>query len=183
MTAHPRRHTARTAIIAVTMVLCAAAAFAQSARPPIPGATGVIVPEGAGDGATDAIIEGTRQVLGALGSLGGRNEPATGDPLKALELGATVVVRYNASTAAPSDGSESQAPLVTEGRVIELDRRGGVVVVRLADRTTERLRLAPSRERDPAASGGTAKDEGETISLSYVDAKGDRVVILFRKAS
>jgi hypothetical protein len=144
----------------------------------------VIVPEGAGDGATDAIIEGTRHVLGALGSLGGKNEPTTGDPLKALELGATVVVRYNASAAAPSEGTESQAPLVTEGRVIELDRRSGVVVVRLADRTTERLRLAPSRERDSAAAnGGTSKEEGETISLSYVDAKGDRVVILFRKAS
>ena len=87
--------------------------------------------------------------------------------------------------AAPSAAPEGQPPLVTEGRVIELDRRSGVVVVRLADRTTERLRLAESKDRSstPSADTTTTKEAGETISLSYVDANGDRVVILFRKAS
>jgi hypothetical protein len=173
------------AITAGTAVLFAVVLFAvgivAQGRPPIPGATGVIVPEGAGDGATDAIIEGTRHILGALGSIGGKNESTT-DPLKALALGATVVVRYNASVAAGSEVTEGQPPLVTEGRVIELDRRTGVVVVRLADRTTERLRVVDSKERSSAPSGGTTKEASETISLSYVDANGDRVVILFRKA-
>jgi len=180
------------AITAGTVVLFAAVVVAQG-RPPVPGATGVIVPEGGGDGATDAIIEGTRHILGALGSIGGKNEPTT-DPLKALALGATVVVRYNANVAAPSQATEGQAaapsqstegqaPLVTEGRVIELDRRTGVVVVRLADRKTERLRLAESKERSAAAAGDTTKEPGDLISLSYVDANGDRVVILFKKAS
>ena len=170
------------AVTAGTVVLFAAAVFAQATRPPIPGATGVIVPEGGGNGATDAIIEGTRHILGALRSIGGKNEP-TSDPLKALELGATVVVRYNANVAAPSQATEGQAPLVTEGRVIELDRRSGVVVVRLADRKTERLRLAESKERSAAAAGDTTKEPRDLISLSYVDANGDRVVILFKKAS
>jgi len=180
------------AVTAGTVVLFAAAVFAQATRPPIPGATGVIVPEGGGNGATDAIIEGTRHILGALGSIGGKNEP-TSDPLKALELGATVVVRYNANVAAASEATEgqvaassqateSQPPLVTEGRVIELDRKSGVVVVRLADRTTERLRVE-SKERSSTPSADTTKEAGETISLSYVDAHGDRVVILFRKTS
>ena len=175
------------AITAGTVVLFAVVMVAQG-RPPIPGATGVIVPEGGGDGATDAIIEGTRHVLGALGSIGGKNESTT-DPLKALTLGATVAVRYNANVAAASEVTERQPPLVTEGRVIELDRKSGVVVVRLADRTTERLRVVDSKERSSAQSGDTTKSEdttkeaGGTISLSYVDANGDRVVILFRKAS
>jgi len=167
------------AITAGTVVLFAVVAVAQG-RPPIPGATGVIVPEGGGNGAT-AIIEGTRHILGALGSIGGKNEPTT-DPLKALALGATVVVRYNANVAAASEATEGQPPLVTEGRVIELDRKTGVVVVRLADRTTERLRVE-SKERSSTPSADTTKEAGETISLSYVDANGDRVVILFRKAS
>ena len=173
------------AITAGTVVLFAVVLFAvvtaAQGRPPIPGATGVIVPEGGGNGATDAIIEGTRHILGALGSIGGKNEPTT-DPLKALALGATVVVRYNANVAAASEAPEGQPPLVTEGRVIELDRKTGVVVVRLADRTTERLRVE-SKERSSTPSADTTKEAGETISLSYVDANGDRVVILFRKAS
>jgi len=199
--ANSRRRTAGVAITGVAVVLCAAASFAQATRPPIPGATGVIRPEGSGDGATDAIeavaektAEGTRNLLKAMG-LAGKDDGFRVETLKALELGQTVVVRYATNLPAGHEATQSTqatqsaqtAPAgsvtITEGRVIELDRKKGTVVVRLPDKTTERLRLVESRERESIQAGDATKDAAGMVSLSYVDAKGERIVILFRKSS
>ena len=197
----PRRRRAGVALIGIAVLLCAAAADAQATRPVIPGATGVIRPEGSGDGATDAVeavaektAEGTRNLLKAMG-LAGKDDGFRVESLKSLELGQTVVVRYATNIPAGNEATQStqaaqsaqSAPTgtvtITEGRLIELDRKKGTVVVRLADKTTERLRIVESREREAIEAGDAAKDAAGMVSLSYVDAKGERVVILFRKSS
>ena len=195
----PRRRKAGVALIGVVAVLlCAAAADAQATRPVIPGATGVIRPEGSGDGATDAVeavaektAEGTRNLLKAMG-LAGKDDGFRVESLKSLELGQTVVVRYATNIPAGHEATQAaqstqSAPTgtvtITEGRLIELDRKKGTVVVRLADKTTERLRIVEGREREAIEAGDATKDAAGMVSLSYVDAKGERIVILFRKSS
>src|SRR5262245_57353344 len=88
----------RVAVIATGQALLfTTALLAQSSSPPpIPGSTGASVPDGKGDGATDAIgaatgkvIEGTKKILRP----GGKEEKQETDPLKALELGTKVVIR------------------------------------------------------------------------------------------
>ena len=191
----PRRRKAGVALTGVAVLLCAAAAGAQATRPPIPGATGVIRPPGGGDGATDAIeavavktTEGTRNLLKAMG-LAGKDDTFRVESLKSLELGQTVVVRYATPPSAGSEATgstsstQSGTTTITEGRVIELDRKKGTVVVRVADKTTERLRIVEGRERESIQSGDATKDAAGMVSLSYLDAKGERIVILFRKSS
>ena len=191
----PRRRRAGVALTAVAVLLSVAAAGAQATRPPIPGATGVIRPPGGGDGATDAIeavaektAEGTRNLIKAMG-LAGNDDTFRVESLKSLELGQNVAVRYATNPSAAQAGTPStsspraETVTLTEGRVIELDRKKGTVVVRLADKTTERLRIVESQEREPVQGGDATKDAAGMVSLSYVDAKGERIVILFRRSS
>ena len=191
----PRRRKAGVALTGVAVLLCAAAADAQATRPVIPGATGVLRPEKSGDGATDAIeavaektAEGTRNLIKAMG-LAGNDDSFRVESLKSVELCQTVVVRYATNPsggpgATPSTSSTQPGnTTITEGRVIELDRNKGTVVVRLADKTTERLRIVEGKEREAVQSGDAPQDAAGMVSLSYLDAKGDRIVILFRKSS
>jgi hypothetical protein len=176
MNAPRQRLRARLAAILGTAVLFATAASAQT-RPPIPGVTAAEVPEG---GATEAIgaagrkvVEGTRGLLRAIG-LGGDDQATIADPFESLKLGAAVAVRSGATARAAQDPAAG-----TEGKVIELDRRSGVIVVRLADKTTQTLRLLTQRD----TSAGAPQETGEVVSVSWIDASGDRIDALFRKTS
>jgi hypothetical protein len=172
--------------MATALVLLTAVPLSAQDGPTIPGVTGA--KEAPGGGGSDAVwagvekaAEGTRKLLGAIGIGKGDREAAV-DPLKTLESGATVVVRYYTKVADIRDLSQSEAQNTTEGRVIELDRKTGVIVVRLADKTTERLRVV-ERKDDPAADGSATSDATGIVGISYVDPNGDRVLIPFRKVS
>jgi hypothetical protein len=184
MTAHTRDRSRQMAIAAALVLLTSAPLFAQDG-PPIPGVTGA--KEAPGGGGSDAVwagvekaAEGTRKLLGAIG-IGKNDSEARADLLKSLEAGATVTVRYYAKGADLRDLSQTEPQKTTEGRVIELDRKTGVIVVRLADRTTERLRIA--ERKAGAADVSATQDSSEVVVISYVDGSGDRVMIPFRKAS
>lgn len=186
MTAHTRARSRHMAMAAVLVLLTAAPLLAQNG-PTIPGVTGA--KEAPGGGGSDAVwagvekaAEGTRKLLGAIGV--GRNDSETrADLLKTLENGATVVVRYYAKGADLHDLGQTEPQKTTEGRVIELDRKAGVIVVRLADRTTERLRIADRPAANRAGDASATQDSSETVIVSYVDTGGDRVLIPFRKIS
>ena len=186
MTAHTRARSRHMAIAAALVLLTAAPLLAQTG-PTIPGVTGA--KEAPGGGGSDAVwagvekaAEGTRKLLGAIG-IGKSDSETTADLLRTLENGATVVVRYYAKGADLSDLSRSEAQKTTEGRVIELDRRTGVIVVRLADRTTERLKIAERKAGARTADASVSQDASEIVVVSYVDTAGDRVLIPFRKVS
>ena len=186
MTAHTRVRR-RHMVSAAMLVLLSAAPLLAQTGPPVPGVTGA--KEAPGGGGSDAVwagvekaAEGTRKLLAAIG-VGRNDSEARADLLKTLELGATVVVRYYAKGADLHDLSRTEAQKTTEGRVIELDRRAGVIVVRLADRTTERLRITDRPAGNPSAEASATQDSSETVIVSYVDTGGDRVLIPFRKVS
>ena len=188
MTAHTQARSRHMAIAAVLVLLTATPLLAQTGqKPTIPGVTGA--KEAPGGGGSDAVwagvekaAEGTRKLLGAIG-IGKGDSETTADLLKTLENGATVIVRYYAKGADLRDLSQSEAAKTTEGRVIELDRRTGVIVVRLADRTTERLRIAERKAGNGTAGAAPTQDSSEIVVVSYVDTNGDRVMIPFRKVS
>jgi hypothetical protein len=173
--------------LAALLVLLTAGPLLAQTGPTIPGVTGA--KEAPGGGGTEAVwagvekaAEGTRKLLGAIG-IGKNDSEARADLLKTLEPGATVVVRYYATGADLHDLSQTEPLKTTEGRVIELDRKAGVIVVRLADRTTERLRIADRTAGNRAAEASATQDSSETVIVSYVDTGGDRVLIPFRKVS
>jgi hypothetical protein len=176
MTAPRQRLRTRLSAIFGTVVLSMTTGAAQT-RPPIPGVTAAEAPN---DGATEAIgaagrkvVEGTRGLLRAFG-LGGDGDTTNADPFESLKLGAAVAVRSGADARAAQDPAAG-----TEGKVIELDRRSGVIVIRLADKTTQSLRLLTQRD----ANAGAPPESGEIVSVSWIDASGDRIAALFRKTS
>jgi hypothetical protein len=187
MTAPVLRRIRLAAIAAGHLALFSTVALAQSSSPPpIPGSTGSIVPDGKGDGATDAIGAATGKVIdGARHVLHPGSKDESGketDPLSLLALGTKVVVRQgDATRALPQEDPARADAKTTEGTVIELDRRTRVIVLRLADRTTERLRLdessAPAKNPDAAAT----KDTEEKVTLSYTDTNGGKARHVFKK--
>ena len=58
-----------------------------------------------------------------------------------------------------------------------------MIVVRLTDRTTEKLRLDEPAGRDLDRDAAATPTTNGTVSLSYVDANGDKIVLSFRKVS
>ncbi len=132
----------------------------------------MIVPEGGGDGATDAIGAGTRHVIDAVkGVVGGKGEKekrSEVDAFAALKLGTKVGLRY----------SETKD---TEGTVIELDRQTGVIVVRLADKTTDRLQLEERARRKADGKTPAPSEAIETVAVSYPDANGEKLSQNYRR--
>jgi hypothetical protein len=188
MTPLTRRRLGRVAITVGSVVLFAAALSAQSS-PPIPGVTGVLEPEGTKNGAIDAVaavagktVEGTRRLLRAMG-IGGDNGENTNDPLAALQLGATVIVQDGFPVAAVPARTQGDAQTAAEARVIDINRRTGVIVIRLSDRTTETLQLTGRTGGNVDLDAGASQEAGGTVSVSYVDGNGQRVVLSFRKTS
>ena len=188
MSTHTRHRLARV-LVAAGCLLCFASAARAQQGPPIPGATGVVTPEGGGNGATEAIgaaagkaVEGTQKLLRGVG-IGKDEKHKDVDPLEALPLGTKVVVRDVGTGAANAVHGNEVDQKASEGTVIEIDRRTRIIVVRLADRTTERLRLDEPAGRDPNRDVHATPTASGTVSLSYVDASGDKVVLSFRKVS
>jgi hypothetical protein len=128
------------------------------------------------------VAEGTRRLLRLVGVDGKDGNSTSGDPLKTLTPGMTVVLRSGDAAATASASAPSDAPTTTEARVLEVDRRRGIVLLRLADKTTSRLQLPDAKNGggEPVG-GGDDATAGEAVSVSYIDGKGDRVQIAFRR--
>ena len=186
MTAHMRRRFGRAAITAVSLVLLAAAPLAQG-KPPIPGATGVVEPEGSKTGGTAAVAavaagtaEGARRLLRAIGIGGGGEKDLSADAFASLQPGTMVAVREESRVGA---STQEDTQTTSEARVLEVNRRTGVILIRLPDRTTARLQLVGRGARDREARSDAGQDAGGVVSLSYVDDNGERVMLSFRKVS
>jgi hypothetical protein len=180
------RRVGRPLITACAAVLFSTSLLAQTAPPPIPGATGVVKPEKGGDGATTAIGEAAGKVVGALKSVTGNGDKRNAlDTLDALQPGMKVVIRDPAAARIDSANgrTSTSTPEVTEteATTIDIDRRTSVIVVRLADRTTERLRLVKRAKAASDRDGKATESSAGTVDVSYVDANGNRVLQLFDK--
>jgi hypothetical protein len=163
------------------MLLLTTTLLAQSA-PPIPGATGVTKPENNPDGATPAIGAATGKVVKAVkGALGRNGKDSDVDPLKALALGTKVAMRP--SEAALRATGTTRDDKTTEGTVIDINHNTDVIVVRLSDRTTEKLQLDERPWDDPKKSAPSSEAASDKVILSYVDTSGTKAEHVFRKVS
>jgi hypothetical protein len=163
------------------LLLLVTTLVAQSA-PPIPGATGVTKPENNPDGATPAIGAATGKVVKAVKGALGKNGKATDvDPLKSMALGTKVAMRPG-DAALRATGTARDEDKTTEGTVIDINHSTSVIVVRLTDRTTAKLRLDERPADDAGKDASTAKASDRVI-VSYVDTSGAKAEHVFRKAS
>jgi hypothetical protein len=186
MTAHQRHRLGRATITAGCVVLLAAAPLAQG-KPPVPGVTGVVEPEGSKNGGTEAVAavaartaQGARRLLRALGIGGDGEKDASADALASLQPGTMVAIREEprAADRLPQDDAQT----TTEVRVLEINRRTGVILVRLPDKTTATLQLVDRAGGDAAVESG-APDASGILTVSFVDDNGQRVLLSFRKVS
>jgi hypothetical protein len=77
---------------------------------------------------------------------------------------------------------QDDAQTTTEVRVLEINRRTGVILVRLPDKTTATLQLVDRAGGDAAVESG-APDASGILTVSYLDDKGQRVLLSFRRVS
>ena len=135
------RRTLRAAGLALLTLLCGALSVTRAAAqppPPIQGVTGTIATEGTINdehAAGHKVAEGAAHAVDAVKrtfSRGGKG--ASQNPLDALIEGSRVVVR----DAAASEGGPTAT---TEGVVVDVNRSRRQITVRLADKTTQVLRV------------------------------------------
>ena len=185
MTAPLRQHLGRAAITAGSVLLLSAAPLAQG-KPPVPGVTGVVEPEGSKNGGTEAVAavaaktaQGARRLLRAIG-IGGDEKDTSTDALASLQPGTMVAIREEPRAAGGLPQDDAQT--ATEVRVLEINRRTGVILVRLPDKTTATLQLVNRAARDAAIDSG-APDADGIVTVSYLDDTGQRVLLSFRRVS
>jgi hypothetical protein len=185
MTAHQRHRLGRATITAGCVLLLAAAPLAQG-KPPVPGVTGVVEPEGSKNGGTEAVAavaaktaQGARRLLRAIG-IGGDEKDTSTDALASLQPGTMVAIREEPRAAGGLP--EDDAQTATEVRVLEVNRRTGVILVRLPDKTTATLQLVDRAARDAAVESG-APDASRILTVSFVDDNDQRVLLSFRRVS
>ena len=185
MTAQLRQRPGRAAITAGCVLLLSAAPLAQG-KPPVPGVTGVVEPEGSKNGGTEAVAavaaktaQGARRLLRAIG-IGGDEKDTSTDALASLQPGTMVAIREEPRAAGGLPQDDGQT--TTEVRVLEINRRTGVILVRLPDKTTARLQLVDRGARGSAAESA-APDAGGILTVSFVDDNGQRVLLSVRRVS
>jgi hypothetical protein len=166
----------------VPLLLLVTTLLAQSA-PPIPGATGVTKPENNPDGATPAIGAATGKVVKAVKGALGKNGKATDvDPLNAMALGTKVAIRPGDAALRATTTTRGEDK-TTEGTVIDINHSTDVIVVRLTDRTTQKLRLDERPSGDAKKDASTSEAGAEKVVVSYVDTTGTKAEHVFRKVS
>ena len=158
--------------VALLTVLCAVPlsmtrVMAQQ-PPPVQGVTGTIATEGTIDGerkAGSAIAAGAKKVADKVKSaLPGGGKGTNQNPLDGFSEGRQVVVRDSVAT------GDEEPKAITEGVVIDVDKRRQQITVRLADRKTQTLHLtAPGGETD--------------VVVSYTDDAGVKVAHDFKRVS
>lgn len=146
------------------LTLVSAPAAAQT-PPPIHGVNGTMATDATIRGereAGHAIAEGVGRVVEGAKKIipGGKRSPQ--DPLEGLIEGNRVVLR----DAAKGDNETTS----TEGVVIDVNRRRNQITIRLGDKKTETLRVAPP-------------DAAADVIVSFTDATGAKVAREFTRVS
>jgi hypothetical protein len=168
---------------------------AEQTPPPINGVTGTIALEGTVEQTSDAgktvivkTVDGIRHLFGVTEKTAVHGSAAAGDDtLSGLETGSRVVVHYNGKagqqTALEVDRLGAKGLKTMEGVVSRVDRVGREMTIRLADGSTQTLRLTVrtatdvGRDVDSSAAGATR------VVVYYADESGHQVAHYFRKIS
>jgi hypothetical protein len=164
---------------------------AEQQPPPIQGVTGTIALEGTVDQTSDAgktvivkTVDGIRHLFHVTEKtvVHGTATPDA-DALHGLEAGSRIVVHYAAKagrqTALEVDRVDTRGLKTLEGVVTRVDRAGRQLSIRLADGTTQTLRLTDRAATDV----GHDVDSAASVVVYYADEAGRQVAHYFKRVS
>ncbi len=162
-------------------------------RPPIAGVNGTIALEGTVDQeykAANAVMVKTMDGVRHLFHLTGKtvvhgSESAGGEDLRGLHDGTAVVVHYatdaGKQTALEVDRLDDQGLKTIEGMVTRVDRAGRKISIRLADGSTQTLRLTERAAIDAGNDVDRAAVDATRVVVYYADEAGQRVAHYFKR--
>jgi hypothetical protein len=115
------------------------------------------------------------------------SESAGAEALRGLEAGSTVVVHYAADagkeTALEVDRLDDKGLKAIDGVVTRVDRAGRKIAIRLADGSTQTLRLTDRAATDVGKDVDRAATDTTRVVVYYVDESGQRVAHYFKRVS
>jgi hypothetical protein len=179
---------------------CGAALLAMSAvraeqqPPPINGVTGTIATEGTVDQTSEAgktiivkTVDGIRHLFRLTEKTAVHGGAAGADTLDGLEAGSRIVVHYTSKagqqTALEVDRLDAKGLKAIEGVVTRVDRVGQVMSIRLADGSTQTLRLTDRAATDVGRDVDSAAAEAARVVVYYADDAGQQVAHYFKRIS
>jgi hypothetical protein len=177
-------------------VLLAVPALHAGQEPaPIPGITGTVALEGTVDQTYKAAntvivktVDGVRHLFHLTGKTAVHGtESAAAEAFRGLEAGTAVVVHYTADapedTALEVDRLDDRGLKSMQGVVTRVDRAGETISIRLADGSTETLRLTDRAAIDAGKEVDRAAANTTRVVVYYADEAGQRVAHYFKRIS
>ena len=182
-------------VVGIAAVVGAAHTRAAQQQPPIQGVTGTIATEGTiqeTDEAAHKILVKTADGIERLFHLGARSAVHGGDAagdetMRALKKGTRVVVHYTADgenlTAEEVDRLGDEGLKQIEGKVTAVNRGARTISIRLANGTTQTLRLSDRAASDVGKDVDRASDGTVPVIVYYKNEAGQQVVHYFKRVS
>ena len=171
------------------------AVHAEQQPPPISGVTGTIALEGTVDQTSEAgktiivkTVDGIRHLFHVTEETTVHGSAAAGaDSLSGLETGSRIVVHYTAKAgrqaALEVDRLDAKGLKTIEGVVTRVDRVGREMTIRLADGSTQTLRLTDRAATDVGRDVDSAAANATRVVVYYADDAGHMVAHYFRRVS
>jgi hypothetical protein len=176
-------------------LLALPALHAAQQPPPVNGVTGTIALEGTVDQTSEAgktvivkTVDGIRHLFRLTETTAVHGSAAAGaDTLGGIETGSRVVVHYTAKagqeTALEVDRVGAKGLKTVEGVVSHVDRAGREMSIRLADGSTQTLRLTDRAAADVGRDVDSAVAHTTKVVVYYADESGHQVAHYFKRIS
>lgn len=175
--------------------LAVPAVRAEQQPPPINGVTGTVALEGTVDQTSEAgkavivkTVDGIRHLFHVTDKTTVHGSAAAdADTLRGLETGSRIVVHYTAKagqqTALEVDRLDANGLKTMEGVVTRVDRAGRQMSIRLADGSTQTLRLTDRAATDVGRDIDSAAADATRVVVYYGDEAGEQVAHYFKRIS
>jgi hypothetical protein len=182
-------------LICGAALLASPAAHAEQQPPPINGVTGTIALEGTVEETSEAgktvivkTVDGIRHLFHMTVETAVHTSAAAGaDTLRGVEAGSRIVVHYTAKagkqTALEVDRLDGKGLKTIEGVVTRVDRVGRQMTIRLADGTTQTLRLTARAATDVGRDVDSGAVDATRVVIYYADDAGQQVAHYFKRIS
>lgn len=191
-----RRLVTTSGLVVGALLMGLPAVLALQQPPPIQGVTGTIATEGTiqeTDAAGHSVLVKAADGVQHLFHLSkrsrvhsGEGDLAADEALRGLKKGTPVVVHYTSEgetlTAEEIDRIGAEGLRQIEGSVTKVDRITRTISIKLADGTTQTLRLSERAAADAGKDLDSARD-GARIIVYYKDEAGQRVAHYFKRVS
>jgi hypothetical protein len=177
------------------VLLALPALHAGQEPPPISGITGTVALEGTVDQTYKAAntvivktVDGVRHLFHLTGKTAVHGtESAAVEAFRGLETGTAVVVHYTADTVEETafevDRVDDKGLKTIRGVVTRVDRAGQTISIRLADGSTQTLRLTDRAAMDAGKEVDRAAANTTRVVVYYADEAGERVAHYFKRIS